>query len=400
MGRGTRWRALAGLGVRTALRNVFSGGQSTLSVAGVALAIGLMLSVTSLGLGIAAAGVAAGGPTEYVVTPEDGASSVVADVSGQQLGRVHDTTERIEGIEGVQWATPMLVTASGVNRSGDREYVLVIGVVAGPETEVAGLSTADLALGDPLYEGDERTGEAIVSASAANTLDYAPGDRLTLLSGSQSANRTFRVIGVEEPNAPGLGQFPVALVHLSELQAITGASEADAADRIVVSATDADVRDRLAGIYPNSEVQTRSELVRERALDSQLTLAVGVGSFLVAVVVGVLFVATTMGFELAAESRDRAVLRAVGVSRGSRLLLVAIRTVVVCLLGGLGGAVLWLAAGLGVNAVSTTVAGGRAVAVLHPAFPVVGLAAALLIGLLTLPYLLLASRSAAEALPR
>jgi putative ABC transport system permease protein len=171
------------------------------------------------------------------------------------------------------------------------------------------------------------------------------------------------------------------------------------ASRILVSGSGDALPGKLERVYPESEVQTRQQLLEEQALDSQLTLAVGVGAFLVAVVVGVLFIATTLGFELAAERGDRLVLRAVGVSRRSRLALVAVRTFVVCLLGGVGGLLLWLlGAGL-VNVAARWVSGGVAIAVLHPGLAVLGLVASLLIGLLTTPYLLVASRLGEEVVP-
>jgi putative ABC transport system permease protein len=399
MGRLARWRGLLGLGVRNAVVNLRRGSQSTLSVAGVAVAVGLMLTVTSIGLGLATGGIAADTQTDYLITPSGDAGSVVANVEGQQLGQVHRATARIESFEGVRWATPVLVAIGRVDVDDDREYLLVVGVVPGDGTRVAGLSTAPLTPGDPLFDGGPRTGEAVVSSAAAEELGYGVGDRFSLVNGATDANRTFGVVAVAEPSEPGLGQLPVAVVHLSELQAVTGGQQADVANRILVSGSGDRLPQRLEGVYPEAEVVTRQQLLQRQALDSELTLAVGVGAFLVAVVVGVLFIATTMGFELAAEREDRLVLHAVGVSRRSRLALVAVRTFVVCLLGGVGGVALWLVSSVLVNAVARAVSGGIAVAVVHPALAVVGLLAALLIGLVVAPYLLVASRLGTEVVP-
>ncbi|WP_255150035.1 FtsX-like permease family protein [Halorarius halobius] len=392
MGRLARWRAIAGLGVRTTLTKLRTGGQSTLSVVGVALAVGLMLTVTSIGIGLATGGVAAGGSTDYLITPSGDAGSVVAGVEGQQLGGVHPATQRIEALDGVRWATPVLVSIGKVDIAGERNYMLVVGVVPGDGTRVAGLSTDGLRSGDPMYDDGNRTGEAVISTAAAEELGYTTGDSFSLVNGASDANRTFGVVDVVAPSEPGLGQLPVAVVHLRELQAITGGADSDVANRILVSGSGDGLEERLQRVYPSADVETRSELLREQALDSQLTLAVGVGAFVVAVVVGILFIATTMGFELAAERSDRLVMRAVGVSRRSRLALVAVRTLAVCLLGGVGGLLLWLAGAGLVNVAARWVSGGVAIAVLHPALAALGLTAALLIGLVTTPYLLVVSR--------
>jgi putative ABC transport system permease protein len=399
VGRLARWRGLLGLGVRNAVVKLGRGGQSTLSVAGVAVAVGLMLTVTSIGLGLATGGIAADTQTDYLITPSGDAGSVVANVEGQQLGQVHRATARIESFEGVRWATPVLVSIGSVDVAEDREYLLVVGVVPDDGTRVAGLSTEALTPGDPMFDGGPRTGEAVVSSAASEELGYTEGDAFTLVTGAKDANRSFGVVAVAEPSEPGLGQLPVAVVHLSELQAITGGQRADVANRILVSGSGERLQQRLQRVYPESDVVTRQQLLRQQALDAELTLAVGVGAFLVAVVVGVLFIATTMGFELAAEREDRLVLRAVGISRRSRLALVAIRTFVVCLLGGVGGILLWLAGSTLVNVVARAVSGGFAVAVLHPALAVLGLLAALLIGLVVAPYLLVASRLGPEVMP-
>lgn len=420
MGRLGRLRGVVGFGARYAVARLFRAEtrQSALAVVGVAVAVALVLSVTSVAVGLAAGPDAGGG--DYWIVPEDGASSVVTGVERQRLGRVHATADRIERLEGVASATPLLATAGRVDGEAGGKYLFLVGIVpaeggggdgaspadggSGRAARVVGLSTAALEPGDPYfangsYDG-RRTGQAVLSAGAAEALSAGAGDSFTLATGARDANRTFAVAAVEEPRTAGLGQFPVAVVHLSELQAITGAASGDAADRIRVTTTGPGVAGRLAGIYPNSEVLTDAELRRQRVLDSRLTVAVAVASFVVAVAVGCLFVATTMGFELAAEHRSRAVMRAVGLSRATLVTVVAVQTLTVCLLGGAVGVLLWVLVALGVNLAGTALLSTGAVAVLRPELAAAGIGAALLVGLLTLPYLLVVSdrTAASEAL--
>lgn len=398
MGRLARWRGLAAVGIRSTLARLRGGGQPVVSVLGVAVVIGLLLTVTSIGIGLATGGVVSGSGASYVITPAEASGSVVADVEAQQLGRVHAATDRIESFDGVRWATPVLVTIASLE-GAPTERLLVVGVVPDEGMSVAGLSTAPLTPGDPLATGGTRTGEAVVSATASEELGYRAGDALTLGTGAATANRSFEVVAVREPTEPGLGQLPVAVVHLRELQTLTGGTEADVAGRLLVAGSGDGLEARLAGVYPEATVRTQSGLLRQQVFDSQLTLAVGVGAFVVTTVVGVLFIATTMGFELAAERTDRRVMRAVGVSTTSRALVVAVRTGVVCLLGGLAGVVLWLLAVGVVNAVARWVSGGVAIAVTHPALAGLGLLAAVAIGLLASPYLLVVGLRGDEVVP-
>jgi putative ABC transport system permease protein len=197
------------------------------------------------------------------------------------------------------------------------------------------------------------------------------------------------VTRVADPVASGVGQFPVALVHLAELQSVTGAARTDSADQILVRASaGGDVRERLAGVYPSSEVLTQGGLLRQRAVDSRLPVAVSVAGLIVGVVVGALVVATALGFELLADAPQRAVMAAVGLSGRSRLLLVAVQGLAVTLAGGLAGIGLWVVGVGAANLVSTRLLDAGVVARLHPAIGAYGVGVALLVALLAVPYLL------------
>ena len=393
--RRARWLGVAGLAVRRSFSPAGRGGsrQTALTVLGVAVAVATTLLVASVALALVSGPAVAGTDAAYWIVPGGSASSAVTAVEGQRLGRVHPTSERIEGFDGVRTATPVLFTLTRVETDDDAPYVLVVGVVAHPDGTVAGLSTDGLTPGDPFYASGSYngtwTGEAVLSTSAARVLEVKEGDPIALGGARVLAAGGVRVTRVTDPAASGVGQFPVVLVHLAELQSVTGAATTDSADQILVrAAPDADVRERLVGVYPNSEVLTRGGLLRQRAVDSRLPVAVAVAGLIVGVVVGALVVATALGFELLADAPQRAVMAAVGLSRRSRLLLVAVQGLTVTLAGGLAGIGLWLA-GVGIaNLVSTRLLDGGIVARLHPAIGAYGVGVALLVALLVVPYLL------------
>jgi putative ABC transport system permease protein len=395
MGRLARWRGRLGLGARLAWSDLRRGGtrQTAVAVAGVALAVVLVLSVTSVAVGLAVERPVGGAP-DYWIVPAESASSAVADVEGNRLGNAHAAQARLARTEGITAATPVLQLVSGVRHDDETETVLVLGVVA-DEMNVVGLPTTALAPGDPMYANGTydgtRTGEAVVSRSAAAALGLEPGDGFELTAGATDSDRTFRTTAVETPRTPGVGQFPVVLVHLAELQTITGATESDAADRVLVATSATGARERIDDVYgaDNARVFTRQELLRERVANAQLPVTVAIISFGVSLLVGALFVATTVGFELAATRRDRAVLRALGMGRAGRLAVVVGRTLSVCLLGGVLGVVGWAVVAAALNRLpDLTGTGGGRVAVLHPAFVPAGIALAVGMGLLALPYLL------------
>lgn len=412
--RRARWRGLAGLAGRRVVARITQTErqQTRLTVMGIAVAVGLLLVVTSVGLGMLAQSTVGSADTDYWIVPEGAASSAVTDVNRQQLGRVHPATERIARRDGVTYATPVLMTLVRANASGtaDTSYLIVLGVLPSRNQEtLVGLPTTRLTDGDPHYANGSYdgpwTGDAVLSTGAADTLGVSRGGSFRIAAGRRGATaprRSFTAVAVRETHAAGIGQFPVAIVHLSELQALTGAARTDSADQILVAATDATVRPHLEGVYPGADVVTRRGLLVKQSRHSKLPVAISLSAFAVAVVVGTLFVCTTMGMEIAAGSHQRAVLAALGFAPTSRAVVVALQALVVALLGGGAGVGLAVLGVLVTNSLVTTFLSDVPIATFRPLLVVYGLGVALLIGLLSLPYLVAVSlrRTTMEAITR
>ena len=397
-----RARGILGFGVRRTLARLRGAERSQilLSVAGVAIAVALLLLVTSVGVGLSASETVRASNADYAILPSGG-SSAVTDVGRAKLGRAHDVAGRLSAREDVAHTTairtafvPVRTAGAGDSADGEPMRLLVIGVTATREDGViAGIPTEGLSRRDVHYAngsyGGPFTGEMVLSSSAADRLDASEG---TVLRPRTRAvgDRTFRVATVSEPRRAGIGQFPVALVHLSELQTALNATDGDAADQMFVEANDPGVRDHLETVYPETIVVSRGDLFAGSDGRSQLPAAIALAAFVVALVVGTLFMITTMGFELAADRENRAVMRAIGLSGASRTAIVVVQTFVVAVAGGVAGIGLWLV-GIGIgNAVSGAVS-GVPVAAFRPVLAAYGVGVALLIGLLTVPYLLVAA---------
>jgi putative ABC transport system permease protein len=204
-------------------------------------------------------------------------------------------------------------------------------------------------------------------------------------TGQQATRMT--VINVSTGGAAGLDSVPVALVHLSELQAATGATERDTADQLVVSAASPAVRDDLETLYDRTEVVTRSSASGVGS-DADLALAIGGAGVVVSLVVGSLFVATTIGLEIRRDRHLWATLSALGFSAPSRALVVLVQTGLITLTGGVIGI------GLGRVAVAVANAGvsryfdEASVVVFRSDVALAGLAVSAGIVVVTGPYLL------------
>jgi putative ABC transport system permease protein len=397
-----RWVGLLSVGGRRAIARATHTARQRVrfSVLGIAIAIALLVVVTGIGLGLATGATVYDDDIDYWVVPEDGGerSSLVA-TDGPQFAAVHATTDQLRANEDIESATPVLSEVLRVTSEDGAEWVLVVGVINGPGLEsITGVDTTPLTDDDPYYANGrydgEWTGEIVLSGGAADLLGVTEGDAVTV-----DDNESFSVTAVDDGDR-GVGSVPTAVVQLSELQTLTGARSHDQADQFVVSSNSRSVRDALAGLYPSSSVQTRGGLTAASTLDSGLPLALAVTAFVVALTIGTLFVVTTSGLELVADRRQLATMSALGLSTRSQLRIVGTQTVVTTLLGGIVGAVggyLWIHA---VNVAAVRTLTTEPIAVAHPLLIGYGIAVAALIGIVSLPVLLVATRRLTGGVPQ
>lgn len=374
-------------------------GRTWLSVGGVALAVGLMVVVTGIGVGIATQSTVYGDNVDYWITPEtDRSSSALINTDGPQFGSVHTTTADLTSRDAVTYASPVLTHPMQVQTTGgNTENVLAIGIVKHPQfSTVADVTTEGLSSGDPYYDTGTWTGEVTLSSGAAELLSATSGDDLDIIRPAAGRERNFSVAAVDTGNTTG-SQFPIVVMQLSELQAITGADTNDEADQIVVSSTDPSIESALTDLYPESSVSTRAGLNAQAVLEDELPLALSVTAAIIAVVIGTLFVMTTTGLSVAADRNQLATLAAIGISRSTRFRLLASEILTITFVGGLVGI------GFGVGgiqlaniAAQRTITSGP-VASADPIVLAFGVVIAGVIGVLVLPYLAILLRRVGTA---
>lgn len=364
-------------------------GRTWLSVGGVALAVGLMVVVTGIGVGIATQSTVYSDNVDYWITPEtDGGSSALVDADSPQFGSVHPTAAELTATESIEYASPVLRQPIRIEtETGGGEYVLALGIVGHPQlTEIADTTTAGLTPGDPYYTNGTWTGEVILSAGAAELVSASDGDRVNVTRPQAGRDRNFSVVTVA-PGDQSSSQFPIAVMQLSELQAITGGDVNDEAGQIVVSSTDPNIEPMLADIYPRSDVSTRAGLNARAVFDEALPLALSVTAAIIAVVIGTLFVMTTTGLSVASDRGKLATLAAIGVSRRTRFGLLASEILTITAVGGVVGILLGLGGIRLTNIVAQRTLTSGAVASAEPLVIAFGFVISGVIGLLVLPYL-------------
>lgn len=395
MSRFGRVPSLIGVGIQRTLGQFRHGNRSRLllSVGGVALAIGLMVVVTSTSIGLATQTSIYSSNVDYWIVPEQGSVSTMAvSVGGPQFGDVHATSTSLQELEEVEYASPVSMRVVRMETmSGDHpEYVLVVGVLGHDGLSVAGLPAGALTPGDPYYANGSYdgpwTGDLVASSAAVSVLNASDGATLRPLGAP--TNRSFTVRQVTDASLEtGAGELPVVLIHLSELQHLEQSPPRDTADQFLVHTNDPGVRATLVGVYPESTVVERSGVSTQSVVSSELPLAIALTAFLVALLLGTLFVATALGLEVTADRPQLATLTALGFSSRSVGALIATQTLTITIVGGCLGVLL---GGLGillVNAVATITLGAQTIAVPHPVLIPYGVVVAIGIGLLATPYL-------------
>jgi len=407
---GGRLPGLFGLGVRRVLGRLTGPqrGRTLVSVIGVAAAIAVLVVVTGLSLGLAGSGTVASEEVDYWIVPDDGGvGTTPLAYEGASLGAVHDSAARIRADDRVDLVTPVAIqpvrlrpiagdgsadTEGGsTTTEGGSAYVLALGIVpTASGGEIAGLDVGPLSPGDPHYANGSYdgpwTGELVVSPGASEQLGVDAGAALQV---GEDGPR-FTVTAVAESRAAvGAGTVPVVIGHLAELQAVTNTAADDLAAQILVGTDDAGVREFLAGIYPRTNVVQKAGFARLSGGSSRLPLAMALAAGLVALGIGVAFVATTMGLELSATRGEVAVLRAIGFGRWSLAAVLVAETVTVAVVGGaVGIGIGWL----GIGALNAGVVGAFDVAgtaVFDPLLVPYGLAAAVVVAILSVGYPLL-----------
>lgn len=384
---GQRLRSVVGLAaVRVGGRLRIAAPRVVLSLAGVAIAVGLMVAVTGVSLGLASQSVVQSEGVDYWIVPEQaGVESIAVSTGGPRLGDVHATSRQIRADARVSYATPVLLELVPVRdaTSGDRTYLLAAGIIPDPGQRVLGLSTDGLTPGDPHYQNGSyngpRTDEAVLNTAAADVTNTSTGDRLAL----STADRSLQIRDVAAGNTETVaGNVPVMLVHLSELQTLTGGDSGDTADQLLVSTNEPTVREALTDRYPRTTVVTRNGLSAQQVSSSNLPLAVAIAALVSAIVVGVLFVTTLMGLEVSADRSQLGALTAIGFSRRSLSLLVAAETVTLSLVGGVVGILVGFAGILAANVLGERLFGVGSVAVFDPRLGALAIGVAVLIGLI------------------
>lgn len=393
--RRTRWTGLVGLTLSRWWQRATgtTAGRIVSTVGAVALTIAFLLVVTGIALALADGGAATRDDADVRITPTEGSTlSSVDGVEGPRLGATNERAGTIRSHDGVDHASPVLVETVRLEAAdGDPKTVRLVGVVPDGESRtVAGLPTDRLESGDSHYANGSydgpQNGGIVLSHTAADRLGASDGDELAVSRGpmrSNEASVTVRAVADAEGEE---ADAPIALVHASELQSVSGAADGQLADRVLVWGDSDAAQSAATDAYPDASIEVAGSADPAALFEDGLAFATSVIALIVGVTICASFVATTMGMTVDEDRRTLAVLESIGVPTRGRLAVVAISTAITTFVGSLVGVGLGAAGIVGVNAIASATVAPGAVAQFHPLFVPYAIAVALLSGLVAVPY--------------
>ncbi|MDV6375983.1 ABC transporter permease [Deinococcus arenicola] len=274
---------------------------------------------------------------------------------------------------GIKTVTPVVMTIRGSLEVSQSVVLYGLPAVQGIGAVFPNSSTAQ---GRAFTSADEGQGVAIAGAKAAQNLNLKVGSTLNLNRRSQA-----EVVGVLAPESGLVDNF--IFLPLSTLQKAEGA-----VGRVSLVAVKLDnprqAREVATALSDklDLEASTQSDFLSfvERAL--KISDAVRFGISLISLIVGGLAVANTVMMGVFERTREFGTLRAIGARPSFVRALVLTESLLLSLVGGVGGVILGLAGIWGVNLYTQNLAGIDAAA-LTPRLVLLALGISLFLGLVS-----------------
>ena len=269
--------------------------------------------------------------TDYWIMPKG--SSAIDPVTNSEktlLGNVHLRIDEIRSFPGVNSATPILTK---VIYAAKDEPKLVLGYGIIPDS--ISLTENVLTKGDPYYYGENHTREVTINPGLSKLLGVKKGENI-YLGGSASSlkNSTpFKIMAIVD--SPELSSSPVAILHLSELQELTGNLKGDRANRIIVNGNDLSLK--LQSLFSEAMILSEAEYLAHNIFDDKRILATAMAVTLVSFILSMLFISSAMFISINEKQKEFAIMRAIGISDWSIMKLVVYESVFISISGALAG---------------------------------------------------------------
>ena len=361
--------------------------QTVLVVVGIALAAFAVMVLASVGLGVVETGEGKFDQSGRDLWIVGGPVSLGSDSGGGVAGGItdaHQLHEELIAREDVDTAAALAFRTVYVSNDS-RRFETVIGAGAPAVdtavriTEGRGFTSGDPHYANGTYEGP-MTREVVVDPRTAALFDVGLNDTL-YIGGTLAAAREneFRVVGISPTFSNFLGS-PTVVLHLSELQAVTGTTGTDRATLMTVKLAEGASVDRaereIQAQYPEYDVRTNREQLESTLREQAVVIASGTALAVFAVVSGVAVTVNVLVSYVYRRRRELAALKAVGLSTATLVGLTLVQALVLGVCGGALGVVLTVLSIPVLNAIAAALVGFEGVVSLRGDVLLLGVALA------------------------
>lgn len=312
-------------------------GRTFFTALAIAIAVSMAILLVSVGVGLKqGAALMYDRDVDYWIMPHDSSvTDLVSNSEKTMLGEVHKSVEKISSYPDIKGATPVLNRLLYASSGHGPKAILGIGVIPG-SVDALPASIPDLTSGDAHFSVGASTGEVVINEKTAQLLGLKLGDSLYLGASINNINNSFRVVGVI--SAAEYSISPIAVLHLSELQELTGNLKGDRANYIIAKGNNA--LPFLRGLFPNAVVLSSAEYSAYTIVSDKKMLATAVAVSVVSLFIAVLFISSTMILSINEKQKEFALMQAIGISRRSITKIVLYESIILSMFGGILGALL------------------------------------------------------------
>lgn len=324
--------------------------RTLLAIAGVALAVLAVTVLASVGFGVLETGQqkfdqsgrdlwVSGGPLELKPQQQTPIQNSLVDS--------HQVAAELTRRDDVAVATPMAFQALYVGRNASQLQLLTgAGLpIARDNTAVSITKGEGLPQNDPHYANGSydgpMTNKVIIDPQTADYFNVSVGDELYIGGSRASARKnTFTVVGVSPTFSRFLGSKTVIL-HLSELQELSGTTGADRASLITIrlqqGANTRATQAQLQEDYPDLRIQTNREQLRGLVGGKGLVIASAIALVILAVVSGFALTVNLLFLTVSQQRHQLAILRAIGLQSSVLTGMVGTQGLIIGTSGGIVG---------------------------------------------------------------
>ena len=312
-------------------------GRTLFTVMAIAMSVSMALLLISVSVGLKEGSANLyNQDVDYWITPKDSSFSDLLTNSGKtMMGNAHQNIGNISLYSEIKGATPVLNRLLYVSHDSGSSVILGIGVIPGI-VDTLPASAPGFTPGDPYYNGDKMTYEVVINEKTAKLLGIGLDDSILIGPTNNNINNSFRVVGLISDVEYSIS--PVIVMHLSELQEVTGNREGDRANYIIAQGNDA--QSRLEGLFPDSVILSSAEYQKYSIVSDKKIFATAIAVSVISMFIAILFISSTMIMSMNEKQKEFAVMSAIGISRRSITKIMLYESIILSLLGGIGGILL------------------------------------------------------------